>query len=551
MPSYTNSTTKNGSLTDTTVWSAGRVPNATDIVLIQHELTTANGNTLTAAQVDMSGNGNFGRLGASSGTLTLNITNSLNVFAQNSLIDAFDLWTGCVVTINAPTVTYAGNSSAFVYNQQTGSMTITGNVTISNPGNGFWELNSGNSTSLTIIGNVLLTSTGAIGGGQTLAGSTNTLTITGNVTCDSTWNPLGGTAVFSLDVGTTINIGGNVDFSAAAANNPGDNGVSIFNFSGIPTGGIFTARSGNGHIVVGGNLNLYGPQEATVNLFTANGLWGSISIGGTMNPAAGGSTFSPNSSAVTTNVSYAIAKVDVVQGSQPHLDMGPYMTASGSTLTLIMSGQPLNSGHTIRIGTAAPINTSGTWTTLGADGMCQYTPTVTETSTLGPIVIVGTYGGSLLVKKEMEVGTTSGLGLAGAIGPLAGINTGDIPASVKPMQSVPMVASVYTASGAIALTATVSSIVYTIYDLDECMESNACETPTTVTGHSGVSLTPSSVMFDTLQSSALGSAYNFMHTPSVALGEPFPHAGAFAVQYTFTPVSGSVFYVNFKVHARW
>ena len=406
MPSYTNQTTKRGYLTDTTVWSAGRVPQAGDVVLVQHQLGSHTGNTLTCAQLDITLDGDFGRNDAgsypSSGTLTITCSNSLNVFSQNSLIDAFDLWTGCLVTINAPTVTYAGNSSAFVYNQQPGSMVINGNVTISNPGNGFWELNSGNSTSLTINGNVLLTSVGAVGGGQTMAGFTAAISITGNLSCDATWNPPGGACVFSLDVGVSINIGGNVDFHLAAANYPIDSGVAIFNFFGSPTGGSVPARSGNGTVAIVGSLNLYGYIETTVNLFQANGLWGSISIGGTMNPTAGGSVFSPNPLVQPgTSVSYAIAKTDIVQGSTPKEIIGPFWTYAGVPIT---SGTPLAANF--QLNTGGTITTpAGTFTALTADAKCTYTFMAAETSTLGQISLSGTIGASMEWSRVFQVGT--------------------------------------------------------------------------------------------------------------------------------------------------
>ena len=261
-----------------------------------------------------------------------------------------------------------------------------------------------------------------------------------------------------------------------------------------------------------------------------------------------GTYASSGGSGTSTSVSYAIAKTDIVQGSTPKEIIGPFWTSAGVPIT---SGTPLAANF--QLNTGGTITTpAGTFTSLTADAKCTYTFTAAETATLGQISLSGVVGASLEWSGLFEVGTISGRALGGAVGPLAGINNADIPVNATPMQSGPLVATVYTASGAYALIETTSSITYTIYDLEqtgpECITG---WTPATVAGHSGVSLSPSSVMFDTLQTSALGTNYNFVHTPSESLGEPYPHAGVFLIAYTFTPTFGSVFYVNFRVSARW
>ena len=107
---------------------------------------------------------------------------------------------------------------------------------------------------------------------------------------------------------------------------------------------------------------------------------------------------------------------------------------------------------------------------------------------------------------------------------------------------MPLSALVYTAAGVYATVEGTSSITYTIWDV---------ATKAAVPGHSGVSLTPAAVLSDTIESDALAASYNFRHQPSQSLGQPFPTPGQYAIAYTFTPTSGSPFWVNFMVTAEW
>ena len=77
---------------------------------------------------------------------------------------------------------------------------------------------------------------------------------------------------------------------------------------------------------------------------------------------------------------------------------------------------------------------------------------------------------------------------------------------------------------------------------------------TPVTGHSGVSLPVSAVIFNTLQTDALWTrdaiGYNFKHVLEVAAHPAFAVAGrSYRIVYELTPAAGQVILVRFRVHA--
>lgn len=102
--------------------------------------------------------------------------------------------------------------------------------------------------------------------------------------------------------------------------------------------------------------------------------------------------------------------------------------------------------------------------------------------------------------------------------------------------------------------ANLSSIAYGIFSLNP----NDPDSETAVTGHSAVSLTIASVVWDTLQSDALwmnddgeyvdATGYNFRFQPSIASNQAFPVAGVeYLVRVTMTPSSGQKIVVCWKV----
>jgi hypothetical protein len=131
-------------------------------------------------------------------------------------------------------------------------------------------------------------------------------------------------------------------------------------------------------------------------------------------------------------------------------------------------------------------------------------------------------------------------GTGGALGPTAGANLAPIPfGPVVPGQTLDLSALV-SYSGAYATVAGTSAITYTIFD---------CE-GVAVPGFSEVALTPSAVLFDTIQTDAEAANYNFRFRPSLSLGQPFPHAGHYLIAVTFT-VSGVQYFANFRGKARY
>jgi hypothetical protein len=132
-------------------------------------------------------------------------------------------------------------------------------------------------------------------------------------------------------------------------------------------------------------------------------------------------------------------------------------------------------------------------------------------------------------------------GTGGAIGPTAGANLGPIAfGPVVPGQTLDLSACV-SINGQYATIEGTSAVAYTITD---------CETGKAVPGHSNVSLTPASVLHDTLQTDGEASNFNFRFRPSIALGLPFPEAGHYLVAVTFT-VGGQPYFANFRGEARY
>jgi len=94
----------------------------------------------------------------------------------------------------------------------------------------------------------------------------------------------------------------------------------------------------------------------------------------------------------------------------------------------------------------------------------------------------------------------------------------------------------------------VSAVKYSVYELDPCQP----DVLTVVAGHDAVSLTVSSVIYDTLQTGGLWTVdeegYNFRHEINVSSAEAFPKAGAqYQVRYELTPTDGQKTIVRFQL----
>ena len=96
--------------------------------------------------------------------------------------------------------------------------------------------------------------------------------------------------------------------------------------------------------------------------------------------------------------------------------------------------------------------------------------------------------------------------------------------------------------------ADVSAVEYSVFELDPCRPDNLAVVP----GHDQVSLTVSSVVYNTLQTGGLWTVdevgYNFRHEINVSTAEAFPKAGAqYQVRYELTPTAGQRTIVRFQL----
>lgn len=117
--------------------------------------------------------------------------------------------------------------------------------------------------------------------------------------------------------------------------------------------------------------------------------------------------------------------------------------------------------------------------------------------------------------------------------------------------SATLLARVVGADGAAITQATIDTIKYTIYLLDE----NDPDAGMAVTGHTDVSVEVAPTIFDALQLDALwgdldASGYNFKHVLDISSNQAFAIAGRnYRVVFTLTPVSGQPILVRFRVSA--
>jgi hypothetical protein len=127
-------------------------------------------------------------------------------------------------------------------------------------------------------------------------------------------------------------------------------------------------------------------------------------------------------------------------------------------------------------------------------------------------------------------------------------NANDIYGTAFKNGSAVLMARIVDSDGENIEQASVSAIEYSVYELDPCRPDNL----TVVTGHDGVTLDVSDVVFDTLQTGGLWTVdetgYNFRHEIDVTGSEAFPKAGThYQVRYEITPVGGQKTIVRFQL----
>ena len=124
----------------------------------------------------------------------------------------------------------------------------------------------------------------------------------------------------------------------------------------------------------------------------------------------------------------------------------------------------------------------------------------------------------------------------------------DVKGKVFRNGSAVFMARVVNASGQTVNQASVSAIEYTVYELTPDDPSGL----SAVTGHIGVALTASAVIYDTLQDDDAWTVdtegYNFRHELDVSTNEAFSEAGkVYQVRYKLTPVTGQKIVFRFQL----
>lgn len=128
-------------------------------------------------------------------------------------------------------------------------------------------------------------------------------------------------------------------------------------------------------------------------------------------------------------------------------------------------------------------------------------------------------------------------------------NAADIFGTVFKNGSATLLARVVGANDTPIKQADIASAEYSIYLLEE----DDPDAETVVTGHDGVTLDVSSLVFDTLQTDSIwdvdATGCNFKHVLDVSTNQAFTVAGReYRVRSELTPTSGQVIVVRFRVH---
>ena len=114
--------------------------------------------------------------------------------------------------------------------------------------------------------------------------------------------------------------------------------------------------------------------------------------------------------------------------------------------------------------------------------------------------------------------------------------------------TITLMARVVGADDAAITQADISSIVYSIYTLDQ----NCPDSQEVVDGHDSEGLLVASTIYDTLQTDSRwtvdSTGYNFLHEIDVSSDEAFTVRGdEYLVDFSLTPASGQVIDVQYKV----
>ena len=110
-----------------------------------------------------------------------------------------------------------------------------------------------------------------------------------------------------------------------------------------------------------------------------------------------------------------------------------------------------------------------------------------------------------------------------------------------------LLARVFGADAAAITQASIDSIVYSIFEVDE----DNVDSDIPITGHDAVTVLKTACIFNTLQTDALWdvdtTGYNFKHIVDVSSHAAFPQRGvSVRVRFELTPVMGQVIVVEFK-----
>ena len=126
----------------------------------------------------------------------------------------------------------------------------------------------------------------------------------------------------------------------------------------------------------------------------------------------------------------------------------------------------------------------------------------------------------------------------------------DIFGTVFKNGSATLLARVVGADGTPVKQADIASAEYGVYLLDD----DDPDAAAVVTGHDGVSIGVSSLIFDTLQTDGVwdvdSTGYNFKHVLDVSTNQAFTVAGrTYRIVFELTPADGQTILVRFRVHA--
>lgn len=127
----------------------------------------------------------------------------------------------------------------------------------------------------------------------------------------------------------------------------------------------------------------------------------------------------------------------------------------------------------------------------------------------------------------------------------------DVYGSVFERGSAVLLARIVDADGAAIQINDVSSITYTISEVDR----KTAAPVLAVAGHNQAALSPPAVLFDTLQTAPIWTVdtagYNFRHEIDVSVDDAFPRAPAFYhVRYDLQPVNGQKVVFRFLLRAH-